>query len=165
MTTKNEVDGKVEEITRGICPQPHQQKAIEKMKKRKLQKERPKSKKQPRHRQEEEEKEVETRQDEKENAECPIENRVLAPKSNGRKMTSRVVVHPPMESVQQLSRRISRRQSIIDPTYSPKISPVVATRLDLLYIDKDIVNRPTEKKKKKQQKKNLKMMDSNTADV
>ncbi len=107
---------------------------------------------------------VETRQDdEKENAQCPIEHRAVAPKSNQRKKKSRVVVHPPMESVQQLSRCISRCQSIIDPTYSPKISPVIATRLDLLYIDKDIVNRPTEKKM--QRKKNLTMIDSKTAEI
>ncbi len=58
-----------------------------------------------------------------------------------------------MESIQQLSRHISKSQSIIDPTYSLKISPVIAVKLDLLYIDKEILHQPTEKKK--QGKKNL----------
>jgi hypothetical protein len=66
VTTKNAVDGKMEEIACGICPQPHQQKAIEKMKNRKMQKEKPKSTKQPHHHQKEEKEEVEMRQDEKE---------------------------------------------------------------------------------------------------
>jgi hypothetical protein len=103
--------------------------------------------------------EVERRQDEKENAvECGIENRALAPgcheqqKQNKKRNIKEVAVClpvVPMNSVPQLSRRMSKRQSIVDPTYSPNISPVVATRLDVFYVEKNVNLEKSQKLKKK----------------
>lgn len=51
------------------------------------------------------------------------------------------------EEPAQLSRRLSRRQSIVDPTFSPKISPVMATRLDTLFYGDDDSEHCDDKKK------------------
>lgn len=106
--------------------------------------------------------EVERHQDEKENGvECGMENRVLAPgchdkeKQNQMKNVKEVTLClpvPPMNSVPQLSRRISKRQSMVDPSYSPKISPVVATRLDVFYVDKNESMAKSQRKKSQKKK-------------
>jgi len=107
--------------------------------------------------------EVERRQDEKENAmECGIENCALAPgyheqqKQNKKRNIKEVAVClpvVPMNSVPQLSRRMSKRQSIIDPTYLPNISPVIATRIDVFYVEKNVTMEKSQKWKKKKKKR------------
>jgi hypothetical protein len=107
--------------------------------------------------------EVERRQDEKKNAvECGIENRALPPdchdqqRQNKKKNIKEVagcLPVAPMNSVPQLSRRMSKRQSIVDPTYSPNISPVLATRLDVFYLEKNVSVEKSQRMKKKKKKR------------